>query len=60
MGRHAESPNAPGPALKAPAGADPRWREKRETAIRAREQAAQARQGKPSSFRAGVGRNVAQ
>jgi hypothetical protein len=57
MGNQAERSGST-PALQAPAGVDPRWREKRETAIRAREQAAQVRRGKPSSFRAGVGRIV--
>lgn len=55
MGNEAKGAAAT-PALKAPVGVDPRWREKRDAAIRAREQIAEARRGKPSSFRAGVGR----
>jgi hypothetical protein len=47
------------PAVVPPHGTDPRWREKVETAKRARSLAARTRTGKPSSFRTQVGRTVA-
>ena len=43
-------------ALPTPRVTDPRWQEKIATANRARQLAAAARAGKPSSFREQVGR----
>lgn len=45
-----------GSVLAQPKGVDPTWREKIETAKRARDTATRARQGKPTSFRGAVGR----
>lgn len=47
---------AKSPAVKPPPGADSKWQEKIERAKAAREDGKAMRAGKPTSFRAAVGR----
>ncbi len=47
-----------GAVVTQPSTVDPNWREKIETAKRARSAATTMRKGKPSSFRGAVGRRV--
>ena len=52
-----EQPEDP---VKAPPATDPDWREKIETARKAREMGKELRKDKPSSFRRAVGRSEGQ